>query len=215
MVDRPDWGDRYDASGNALVPAMPSMQDTHDAIVRGEAPTPAIRQALGVEPAPTPAPVPVRDAGGKIIRPDWLPKPVGVHARQDERQLAESAPRNESGQYISRSQSELRAQWENEGGLQANVQRVLASESTMLSRTENPAALQSHIATHLTPSQYWPRGGVVTQRTANPCKPVRFRPWPPPSLSADVCFCVTNYLAFRLDNGASMVGQFCSLSAPS
>src|SRR5262249_33154760 len=25
----------------------------------------------------------------------------------------------------------------------------------------------------------WPRGGVVTQRTANPCTPVRFRPWPP------------------------------------
>jgi hypothetical protein len=28
--------------------------------------------------------------------------------------------------------------------------------------------------------QDWPRGGVVTQRTANPCTPVRFRPWPPP-----------------------------------
>jgi hypothetical protein len=25
----------------------------------------------------------------------------------------------------------------------------------------------------------WPRGGVVTQRTANPCTPVRFRAWPP------------------------------------
>lgn len=27
--------------------------------------------------------------------------------------------------------------------------------------------------------QDWPRGGVVTQRTANPYTPVRFRPWPP------------------------------------
>src|SRR5579871_4485133 len=26
----------------------------------------------------------------------------------------------------------------------------------------------------------WPRGGVVTQRTANPCTPVRFRARPPP-----------------------------------
>src|SRR5262245_58692926 len=33
---------------------------------------------------------------------------------------------------------------------------------------------------HPTPFRYWPRGGVVTQRTANPCTPVRFRPWPPP-----------------------------------
>ncbi len=28
----------------------------------------------------------------------------------------------------------------------------------------------------------WPRGGVVTQRTANPCTPVRFRARPPPFL---------------------------------
>ena len=27
----------------------------------------------------------------------------------------------------------------------------------------------------------WPRGGVVTQRIANPCTPVRFRAWPPQS----------------------------------
>ncbi len=25
----------------------------------------------------------------------------------------------------------------------------------------------------------WPRGGMVTQRTANPCIPVRFWAWPP------------------------------------
>src|SRR4029079_3721546 len=28
-------------------------------------------------------------------------------------------------------------------------------------------------------SQVWPRGGVVTQRTANPRTPVQFRAWPP------------------------------------
>src|SRR5262245_63697602 len=27
----------------------------------------------------------------------------------------------------------------------------------------------------------WPRGGVVTQRTANPRTPVQFRAWPPPA----------------------------------
>src|SRR4029077_11801583 len=26
-----------------------------------------------------------------------------------------------------------------------------------------------------------PRGGVVTQRSAKPCTPVQFRPWPPPA----------------------------------
>src|SRR5690606_19488164 len=29
------------------------------------------------------------------------------------------------------------------------------------------------------PTKWRPRGGVVTQRTANPRTPVRFRPWPP------------------------------------
>jgi hypothetical protein len=29
----------------------------------------------------------------------------------------------------------------------------------------------------------WPRGGVVTQRTANPCTPVRFRARPPTSFN--------------------------------
>src|ERR1700743_2271883 len=32
----------------------------------------------------------------------------------------------------------------------------------------------------LAPAGDWPRGGVVTQRTANPCTPVRFRARPPP-----------------------------------
>jgi hypothetical protein len=34
-----------------------------------------------------------------------------------------------------------------------------------------------------------PRGGVVTQRTANPRTPVRFRAWPPLSSSFDVLRC--------------------------
>src|SRR5262249_59955456 len=30
-----------------------------------------------------------------------------------------------------------------------------------------------------TPVLKWPRGGVVTQRSAKPCTPVQFRAWPP------------------------------------
>src|SRR3546814_7344477 len=34
-------------------------------------------------------------------------------------------------------------------------------------------------------STRWPDGGVVTQRTANPCTPVRFRLGPPPPCLSD------------------------------
>src|SRR5262245_25098255 len=44
--------------------------------------------------------------------------------------------------------------------------------------------------------QYWPRGGVVTQRTANPCTPVRFRPWPPILSANGVGHFVSHFVAF-------------------
>jgi hypothetical protein len=43
----------------------------------------------------------------------------------------------------------------------------------------------------------WPRGGVVTQRTANPYTPVRFRAWPPIlSVSETFRFAVGLQVAF-------------------
>jgi hypothetical protein len=48
-------------------------------------------------------------------------------------------PRNEQGRFLAKSDAELRAQWEREGGYQQKVQRVLAVESAILSRSENAA----------------------------------------------------------------------------
>ena len=56
------------------------------------------------------------------------------------------------------------------------------------STISGPGQLQSlidahanrHLVTGLGHPLDWPRGGVVTQRTANPCTPVQFRAWPPP-----------------------------------
>lgn len=45
-----------------------------------------------------------------------------------------------------------------------------------------------------------PRGGVVTQRPAKPCTPVRFRPWPPYNIMN-----LFSYLGFK--------GCFCRLNA--
>src|SRR5262249_3557133 len=42
----------------------------------------------------------------------------------------------------------------------------------------------------------WPRGGVVTQRTANPCTPVRFRPWPPILSATGVRHFVSHFVVF-------------------
>jgi hypothetical protein len=56
-------------------------------------------------------------------------------------------PRNESGQFITASENELRQQWEKEGGYEANAARVRAVEETILSLSENPETLQNHVAT--------------------------------------------------------------------
>src|SRR5262245_37072623 len=116
MVERDNWGDKFDAGGNALVPAMPSIQETHDAMVRGESPSPEVQRAFGVEPTPaTPAPVPAKSKGFSGL-PDWNEK-----------------PRNESGQFISKSEGQLRQQWGKEGGLAQVAQTVMRKEAAMLS----------------------------------------------------------------------------------
>lgn len=48
-----------------------------------------------------------------------------------------------------------------------------------LSCNPQPGAVWTSAARGSGPAAPWRRGGVVTQRTANPCTPVRFRPSPP------------------------------------
>jgi hypothetical protein len=51
----------------------------------------------------------------EIIRPDWSEK-----------------PRDEQGRFLTKSDAELRQQWENEGGYEFNMQRVRDAEAVML-----------------------------------------------------------------------------------
>src|SRR5689334_12290613 len=48
--------------------------------------------------------------------------------------------------------------------------RAIVGGLSLLYRHGRPDALMRRV---------WPRGGVVTQRTANPRTPVQFRAWPP------------------------------------
>jgi hypothetical protein len=53
--------------------------------------------------------------------------------------------RTKQGQFITKSEGQLRETWAKEGGYEANVQRVLATEQAILGLSENPQALQSAI----------------------------------------------------------------------
>ena len=72
----------------------------------------------------------MRDANGKIVRPDWSGR-----------------PRNEQGQFIAKDNAALRAQWEKEGGYATNAAKVMAVEATIISASSDAAALQAHAAT--------------------------------------------------------------------
>ena len=123
----------------------------------------------------------VRDDKGRIVRPDWS-KPPTVHYQDSPAVPVKknwsglpdwNQPRNEQGQFITKSDAELRQQWEKEGGYAQNVARVQAVEAKILSLSENPEALQSHIATlpeaiqlkaadvMRLPTGYGPDGGAI------------------------------------------------------
>src|SRR5262245_31864453 len=78
-------------------------------------------------PATTTAPVPAKRPGAFSNNPDW-----NVPAR------------NESGQFVSKSEGELRAQWDKEGGLAQVAQTVMRKEAAMLSVAPS---LEAKIAT--------------------------------------------------------------------
>jgi hypothetical protein len=87
--------------------------------------------------------VPVqRDDRGQIIRPDWSTKPATVHAQEGLPVKSKGfsglpdwgdKPRNESGQFITKSEGEYRAQWEREGGAEQAIQTAARKEAVMLS----------------------------------------------------------------------------------
>jgi hypothetical protein len=137
-MDRPDWN----------VPAAPSLDTVAREMQTQDSPSPETAGALGeAKPAASVVPALSRDAKGQIIRPDWSkPEPVPAPVSKDPTRPDWNKPRNESGQFITQSENQLRETWEKEGGYQAAVVRIQEAESTMLSLSENPAGLQAAIA---------------------------------------------------------------------
>jgi hypothetical protein len=146
MVDRPDWSGN---SGGLPAPASPSPDEVIAALESGTPPTREQQIALGVEPtAPaTAVSTQVRDDKGRIIRPDWNQKaPVPVSKDPTRPDWTDGKPRNETGQFVSKSEGELRQQWERESGVAHVAQVVTAKEKTMYSLAPS---LEAKVAEHL------------------------------------------------------------------
>lgn len=54
-------------------------------------------------------------------------------------------PRNEQGQFLSKSDADLRATWQREGSADQAIAKVRAVEATIMAASPDAAALQSHI----------------------------------------------------------------------
>ena len=113
-MDRPDWGPGGEVRNVPAVVESSAVPDVRAAIEAGRSPTAAESAAILGNDAPAPA-VPAKWDGK--TRPDWNAP----------------AARNESGQFLSKSESEMRQQWEAEGGIAHVVQVVTAKEQAMLS----------------------------------------------------------------------------------
>jgi hypothetical protein len=116
MVDRPDFSKMFDQSGNALVPADNLPAD----------PAETIRQIATMDGPQTglvqsSAPVPARKSFSGL--PDW------------------DKPRNEAGQFITKSEGRQTCQ--REGGLDRVAQAVRTAEAQMVALAPS---LQSQIA---------------------------------------------------------------------
>src|SRR5262249_50189521 len=105
-IERPDWN--FDNSGNLPVPATPPHEQLVSDIAAYDGPT-------GAAVSTPAAPVPTKSKGFSGL-PDWGDK-----------------PRNESGQFVSKSESENRAHWEKEGGIAQVMQTAMRKEAAMLS----------------------------------------------------------------------------------
>jgi hypothetical protein len=105
----------YDNSGNPIVPAEASVE--HNALVK------AIESSDG-PPHLWTLPRLKKNISGL---PDW------------------DKPRNEQGQFLSKSDADLRATWQREGGADQAIAKVRAVEAKIMAASPDAAALQSHI----------------------------------------------------------------------
>ena len=129
---------------------MPSVDDTHAMILRGEKPTEAITRAfdehnsssVGGNQPTVPAKL-ERDAQGRVIRRDWGPSPAAPPAPlvptkydADGKPVVtrpDWAPRSEqTGRFIAKTAAMQLQAWEEEGTAAQNVAKVQAAEQSML-----------------------------------------------------------------------------------
>jgi len=117
-IERPTFN--YDNQGNSLVPAEA------DNLPADPAHTTALINATedARSPVESSAPVPTKGRGWSG-NPDW------------------DKPRNQAGQFITKSENELRQTWDAEGGYAVNATRVMQAEQSILSMSDNPGALQT------------------------------------------------------------------------
>ncbi len=122
MIDRPDWSNTFDSRGNEIVPVEAPKE--HQALVA------EIANSDGPSTGDDSPVVPAVPAKKNISGlPDW------------------DKPRNEAGQFVSKSEAEYRAIWAKEGGADAAIAKVLSVEATILSASPDATALQAHVAT--------------------------------------------------------------------
>jgi hypothetical protein len=110
---------------------------------RGLPPTPAQQSAFGVEPTAPPA-VPAKWDGK--TRPDWNTAPVAVNRKSFSGLPDWDQPRNESGQFVSKTEGEMRAQWDREGGIDQVAKIVMQKEQVMYSVSPT---LEAKVTEHL------------------------------------------------------------------
>jgi hypothetical protein len=106
---------------------------------------------LGVEPTAPAVPAKVeRDTKGNIVRPDWSQKTPAVQNTEAKRGIdgimRKDWNRNESGQFVTKSEADMRAQWAKENGIAQVGQTVMRKEQTMYSVAPS---LEAKVTEHL------------------------------------------------------------------
>jgi hypothetical protein len=147
-IERPDWN--FDNSGAPAAPSTPSTEIVVREMQTQDGPSEATKRAFADDAPAVPAKL-ERDAQGRLVRPDWNKAPA-VHHEESPRKNWSGLPdwglaRDEQGRFLAKDDAALRAQWEKEGGYEQARDRVLATEANILALSENPQALQAHIAT--------------------------------------------------------------------
>jgi hypothetical protein len=147
MVERPNWN--FDNSGGEIAPATPRPEQVIHEVATQSQPSEATRRAFADDAnTRTVVSTLVRDDKGRIIRPDWNQKvPVPAVSKDSSRpDWTDGKPRNETGQFVSKSEGELRSQWEREGGIAHVAQTVMTKETAMYSVAPS---LESKVTEHL------------------------------------------------------------------